>query len=220
MTPDAFLSLLHRHWPITLAALDDGRRARFVDALNDLAAAGDGKAVERALRTLRMQLRALPPGHPVARELSGTVRYAGAPRAVAVDRELLGALLDVFADPPPGPAELRRAAHERLWETPALGPADLGRDAVRDPAAAGLIRLSHPGLADRYPRFQFAPGTARPLPVVRRVNHILMAGKDPWGAADWWLGRNRWLAGTPAELLGTVPDGDLAQAALELVGGC
>ncbi|MFD7617282.1 hypothetical protein [Streptomyces sp. NPDC059802] len=90
MTPDAFLSLLRTHWPMTLAALDGGRRARLCDGLNDLAAAGDRKAVERALRGLRLQLRALPSDHPVARELSGTVRYADAPSAPTVDRALLG----------------------------------------------------------------------------------------------------------------------------------
>ncbi|MCX5161345.1 hypothetical protein OOK39_18975 [Streptomyces sp. NBC_00264] len=220
MTPDAFLSLLRTHWPMTLAALDGDRRARLRDGLNDLAAAGDRKAVERALRTLRLQLRSLPPDHPVARELSGTVRYADAPPAPTVDRALLGELLDVFADPPPGPAELLRAAHERLWRTPALGPAELAPETADDPAAAGLIRLTHPGSGDRYPRFQFAPGTTEPLPVVRRINHILMADKDPWGAADWWLGGNGRLAGIPAELLGEVPDEDLARAALELVAGC
>ncbi|MFD7617283.1 hypothetical protein [Streptomyces sp. NPDC059802] len=125
----------------------------------------------------------------------------------------------MFADPPPGPAELLRAAHERLWETPALGPAELAPETADDPAAAGLIRLRHPGAGDRYPRFQFAPGTTEPLPVVRRINHILMADKDPWGAADWWLGGNGRLAGIPAELLGAVPDEDLARAALELVAG-
>ncbi|MCX4731027.1 hypothetical protein [Streptomyces sp. NBC_01363] len=219
MTPDAFLSLLRTHWPMTLAALDGGRRARLCDGLNDLAAAGDRKAVERALRGLRLQLRALPSDHPVARELSGTVRYADAPSAPTVDRALLGELLDLFADPPPGPAELLRTAHERLWETPALGPAELAPETADDPAAAGLIRLRHPGAGDRYPRFQFAPGTTEPLPVVRRINHILMADKDPWGAADWWLGGNGRLAGIPAELLGAVPDEDLARAALELVAG-
>lgn len=219
MTPDAFLSLLHDHWPMTLAALDDGQRVRLHDALNDLATADDGRSVERALRGLRMQLRALPPGHPVSQELGGTVRYAPGARATTIDRVLLGELLNVFAAPARGPGDLRRAAHDRLWEVPALGAAELVPEAAHDAAAAGLIRLSHPGAEDRYPRFQFMPGTGQPLPVVRRVNHILMADKDPWGAAAWWLGGNRWLAGVPAELLGAVPDEDLARAALELVAG-
>ncbi|MFD8823774.1 hypothetical protein ACFV1C_15595 [Streptomyces sp. NPDC059605] len=220
MTPDAFLALLRTHWPMTLAALDGDRRVRLRDGLRDLAGAGDRKSVERALRTLRVQLRALPSDHPVARELSGAVRYAPAPVAPTVDRALLGELLDVFADPPPDPGELLRTAQERLWRTPALDSAELGPKAADDPASAGLIRLSHPGSGDRYPRFQFVPGTTETRPVVRRVNHILMADKDPWGAADWWLGGNGRLAGVPAELIGTVPDEDLARAALELVGGC
>ncbi|MEU7089620.1 hypothetical protein [Streptomyces achromogenes] len=83
---------------------------------------------------------------------------------------------------------------------------------------AGLIRLRDPDDGFRYPRFQFRPGTAEPLPVVRRINALLRADRDPWGAADWWLGGNRWLGGVPAELLGVVPDDALERAAAELVG--
>ncbi|GHG98076.1 hypothetical protein [Streptomyces rubradiris] len=87
-----------------------------------------------------------------------------------------------------------------------------------DAPAAGLIRLRDPDDGFRYPRFQFKPGTAEPLPVVRRINVLLCADRDPWGAADWWLGGNRWLGGVPAELLGVVPDDALERAAAELVG--
>ncbi|GGR74478.1 MULTISPECIES: hypothetical protein [Streptomyces] len=87
-----------------------------------------------------------------------------------------------------------------------------------DDPAAGLIRLRDPDDGFRYPRFQFRPGTAEPLPVVRRINVLLRADRDPWGAADWWLGGNRWLGGVPAELLGVVPDDALERAAAELVG--
>ncbi|MEU7558712.1 hypothetical protein [Streptomyces eurythermus] len=87
-----------------------------------------------------------------------------------------------------------------------------------DDPAAGLIRLRDPDDGFRYPRFQFKPGTAEPLPVVRRINVLLRADRDPWGAADWWLGGNRWLGGVPAELLGVVPDDALERAAAELVG--
>ncbi|OYP14368.1 MULTISPECIES: hypothetical protein [Streptomyces] len=83
---------------------------------------------------------------------------------------------------------------------------------------AGLIRLRDPDRGIRYPRFQFRPGTAEPLPVVRRINVLLRADRDPWGAADWWLGGNRWLGGVPAELLGVLPDEALERAAAELVG--
>ncbi|MFF7371170.1 hypothetical protein [Streptomyces tricolor] len=82
---------------------------------------------------------------------------------------------------------------------------------------AGLIRLRDPDRGIRYPRFQFRPGTAEPLPVVRRINVLLRADRDPWGAADWWLGGNRWLGGVPAELLGVLPDEALERAAAELV---
>ncbi|MCW5254300.1 hypothetical protein [Streptomyces sp. SHP 1-2] len=99
---------------------------------------------------------------------------------------------------PPGPA------------VPADGPA---------PGAPppGVLRLNAPGGGPRYPRFQFRPGTAEPLPVVRRINELLRADRDPWGAADWWLGGNAWLAGVPADLLGRLPDDELVRAAAELV---
>ncbi|MFF8726340.1 hypothetical protein ACF073_07585 [Streptomyces sp. NPDC015171] len=82
----------------------------------------------------------------------------------------------------------------------------------------GLIRLRDPERGIRYPRFQFRPGTAEPLPVVRRINVLLRADRDPWGAADWWLGGNRWLGGVPADLLGVLPDEALERAAAELAG--
>ncbi|NEC75117.1 hypothetical protein G3I25_26695, partial [Streptomyces rochei] len=81
------------------------------------------------------------------------------------------------------------------------------------------IRLDDPRSGARYPRFQFRPGTAEPLPVVRRVNELLRADRDPWGAADWWLGGNAWLRGVPADLVGTLPDDELVRAAAELVEG-
>ncbi|WP_225101593.1 hypothetical protein [Streptomyces sp. CoH27] len=113
----------------------------------------------------------------------------------------------------PGNAEAERAA-------PPGGPAVSGGPAVPGgpDASGGVIRLRDPERGIRYPRFQFRPGTAEPLPVVRRINALLCADRDPWGAADWWLGGNRWLGGVPADLLGVLPDDALERAAAELVG--
>ncbi|MGI3222935.1 hypothetical protein ACRJ4B_02000 [Streptomyces sp. GTA36] len=53
--------------------------------------------------------------------------------------------------------------------------------------------------------------------MVREVNRLLLAGQDPWGAADWWLGDNEWLDGVPAELLDVVPDELVLAAARALL---
>ncbi|MFJ8694348.1 hypothetical protein [Streptomyces roseolilacinus] len=106
---------------------------------------------------------------------------------------------------------------DRLLAVPALS-----EDAVRrrggDPYASGLIRLRGAGGAVRLPRFQFSGG-GLPWPVVLEVNALLGADEDPWGAADWWLAGNAWLAASPAALLGAGRDDDLVGAARALVDG-
>ncbi|MER5932051.1 hypothetical protein [Streptomyces sp. NPDC002054] len=211
MTPDEFVALLRDHWPQTLAALDPADREELAVLLQGLASATDPQAVQAALRRLRRLLRALPDEHPVTLALRGSVRFAGAPDGPEVDRVPVLALLATLHAPPASPDPVRA----RLLAAPSLPAAEV----AAGPGEPGLIRLRHPELGDRYPRFQFAAGTARPLAVVGRINRLLMADRDPWGAADWWLGRNRWLRGVPAELLGSVPDEELTRAARELVEG-
>ncbi|MEU6367276.1 hypothetical protein ABZ876_16450 [Streptomyces sp. NPDC046931] len=220
MTSKDLLELLGAHWVSVLAELDDEERTELAGclrALHEAAGAGQPRAVAREFRRLRRALSALPPGHPVAEVLEER-RYAAGdqimPSLAAID-----GVLDLLGDPPPGPEELRRAARERLLSVPALTAREFA-DLVPDPPdPGGLIRLSDPECGSRYPRFQFRPGTAEPLPVVRRINDVLQADRDPWGAADWWLGDNSWLHGVPAELLGTLPDDQLELAAVELVEG-
>lgn len=78
----------------------------------------------------------------------------------------------------------------------------------------GLIRLERPEGSFQWPAFQFGPDNAVPE-LVRTINRILDAADDPWGAADWWLGENTWLAGIPARLIGHVEDRVLTRAALD-----
>ncbi|MFH9727376.1 hypothetical protein ACH4M4_31055 [Streptomyces sp. NPDC017254] len=210
MTPDELVALLRDHWPQTLTALDPATREELATLLRSLADTTDPQAVPAVLRRLRRLLRVLPDEHPVTRALRDGVRFVGAPDTPVADRAPLLALLATLHGPPP--ADPVRA---RLLAAPSLADADI-EAAPGDP---GLIRLRHPELGYRYPLFQFAEGTARPLPVVSRINRLLMAGRDPWGAAGWWLGGNRWLGGVPAELLGSVPDEELTRAARELVEG-
>jgi hypothetical protein len=100
---------------------------------------------------------------------------------------------------------------ERLLAAPAWD-ADTVLRRGGDPHAPDLIRLPGPGGRDRLPRFQFSEGTL-PRPVVLEVNALLEAGRDPWGAADWWLSPNAWLDTAPAGLLGTGRDRRLVEVA-------
>ncbi|MFE9725713.1 hypothetical protein ACFYQ5_19450 [Streptomyces sp. NPDC005794] len=200
--------------------LDGSTREVVVAALREMrdeAAAGRAPGAARALRGLKRALSALPPGHPVVPHLGGRRYASGALRLPPVAQ--ITELIDILGEPPPDPAELRRAARAHLLSAPALSLEEYARllGTGAGNGAAGLIRLPDPGSGPRYPRFQFRAGTAEPLPVVRRVNELLQADMDPWGAADWWLGGNVWLHGVPAELLGTVPDDDLVGAASALV---
>ncbi|MGW2545682.1 hypothetical protein ACWC5I_33595 [Kitasatospora sp. NPDC001574] len=130
----------------------------------------------------------------------------------------------------PDTAEIIATAQRRLLAEPSLGRADLDARGLDAPALAGaglIIRLVDQAGEHRYPAFQFAgpapgaePGTGHgPLPVVTRINRLLLAEADPWGAADWWLAGNSWLGGTPAALLGLVSDELLTAAALSMVEG-
>ncbi|WP_225827537.1 hypothetical protein [Streptomyces naphthomycinicus] len=227
MTSEELLRLLENHWTTVITGLDEddlGQLSRALREMREETAAGNPTAVARAVRRLKRTLSALPPDHPVSEGLGGH-RYATATRELP-SLTTIDAVLDVLGTPPPDPAELLRTARRRLLAAPALSESE--RTALSGSrqvpsggpdATAGLIRLRDPDRGLRYPRFQFEPGTAEPLPVVRRINALLRADRDPWGAADWWLGGNRWLGGVPADLLGVLPDDELERAAAELVGG-
>lgn len=219
MTSEDLLRLLESHWTTVITGLDDDDLVQLSRSLREMkeeAAAENPPGVARAVRRLRRTLSALPPEHPVSEELGGH-RYASGthelPSLTTID-----AVIDVLGTPPPDPRELLRAARLRLLAAPALTEAEHAELPSGPDTPAGLIRLRDPERGIRYPRFQFKAGTAEPLPVVRRINELLRADRDPWGAADWWLGGNRWLGGVPADLLGIVPDDDLEHAAAELVG--
>ncbi|HEU5030427.1 MAG TPA: hypothetical protein VFV01_36330, partial [Spirillospora sp.] len=144
----------------------------------------------------------LPRSHPVRRALS-SVRLAGA-RSTAWDatpRAL--AAIALAADL----ALADREAEAALLAVPMVSWRE-ARDRDPGPGGAPLIRLGPDGA----PAFQF-DAAGRPVPVVLEINRLLGADTDPWGAADWWLGANAWLAGVPAALLGDVDDRVLVLAA-------
>lgn len=113
--------------------------------------------------------------------------------------------------PSPGPSQWD-LIRERLLSAPSFSEAQV-RDTFRqDPRHPHLIRLTEKGGAVRMPSFQFQEDCT-PVPLVLAINEVLRSAKDPWGAADWWLGRNLWLGTAPAQVLGTVPDDELMAAA-------
>jgi len=81
-----------------------------------------------------------------------------------------------------------------------------------DPARSDLIRLPGPDQQQILPAFQFDDENL-PRPIVTAINTLLNVDDDPWGVADWWLGKNAWLRGIPADLLGLIPDESLMRAA-------
>ncbi|MGW0792538.1 hypothetical protein ACWD04_31055 [Streptomyces sp. NPDC002911] len=239
MTPEDLLALLVTHQESLAADLhDDEDREEVAAALRDLReAVTAGRSASPAMRRLRRALSALPPEHPVSDAL-GSRRYAadGTEGRALPTADAIGTVLNLLeprvatAVPDLGsetcaelsrePAEVLAAARERLLTAPALTEREHAELLVSHGDQPGLIRLTdpRPGRSGaRCPRFQFRAGTLQPLPVVLRINGLLRADVDPWGAADWWLGGNSWLHGVPADLLGTLPDEELEGAALELV---
>lgn len=194
---------------------------QFCDAVESLVRAGDdGVAARRALLRVKLALLPLPLDSPVRAAVGNQHRY-GTAGSVPV-QERAHALLCLVATPPPdtvdaATGEVVAAVKRRLLAEPSRSAGELDTLTAADPLAAGLIRLADPERGPRYLDFQFDPGGGAPLPVVQQVNRLLLADQDPWGAADWWLGGNRWPAGTPAELIGRVPDALLMAAARAMV---
>jgi len=213
---DRLLALIGEHGATIREALDDEQHALLLARLEALAgvAPDDDRAVRRALQGVRRALFPLPLDHPVRIALD-PVRLVGAPpgpTAVAGARELLAMLAS------PSPAHEAAAPQNELLRAPALS-ADEARARCGGAAPPPeLIRLSDPG-GDRYPEFQFAAGGGTPYEVVLEVNRLLLADIDPRGAAAWWFSGNTWLGGTPASLLGRLPDQQLVGAATALVEG-
>lgn len=109
---------------------------------------------------------------------------------------------------PPAVADVDRGAAEWVLRQPSLIESEV-RQRGQDPDDPGLVRLEGPDRVRVWPAFQFGSHPE----LVRRINHILDAAGDPWGAADWWLGPHAWLRGAPARLIGSVDDQVLVDAA-------
>ncbi|MEU7032993.1 hypothetical protein ABZ958_04820 [Streptomyces sp. NPDC046237] len=230
---ESLLALIGEHRESIRAALDDEQHALLLTRLRALAEAPPDKdmAVRRALQGVRHALRPLPFDHPARAALDG-VRLVAAPPGPATVTEAL-ALVDLLAaapepaptaDPTPGvtlddvTSGDGRTAADPLLREPALSTAEATARCGGAPPPE-LIRLPDPPRGDRFLEFQFPLGGGTPHPVVLKVNRLLLADIDPRGAASWWLGGNSWLGGSPASLLGRLPDHELVGAATTLVEG-
>ncbi|GGQ77110.1 hypothetical protein [Streptomyces flaveolus] len=233
---ERLLALIGEHRDTVRDALDDEQYALLLTRLAALAdaASDDTRAVRRALRGVQLALLPLPLDHPVRAALD-SVRLVAAPpgpSTVTGARELMARL--VIPAPSPGP-EATGDDTEPAGADPDTGDGDTAQDELlRAPALSAdeararcggtapppeLIRLTDARGGDRYPEFQFGAGDGSPCAVVLEVNRVLLADIDPWGAAAWWLSGNSWLGGTPASLLGRLPDGELVGAATALAEG-
>ncbi|MFF0199866.1 hypothetical protein [Streptomyces sp. NPDC005017] len=219
--PQDLMALVGEHADSVRTSLGEERFGVLLNRVRELAGApsGDPRAVRRALQGVRHALLPLPLDHTVRRALDGTRLAGGTP---APDIPLCaGELLLALAAPRPSadPAyDVIAAAKRRLLAAPALGRGQLGAR-HSEPPPRELIALEDARGERHYPAFQFdggRTGTGGPLPVVLRINRLLLADIDPWGAADWWLSGNRALGGAPAALLGEVPDDVLTGAARAL----
>lgn len=216
---EELLTLIGAHRTTVREGLGDERYALLLARLEALAAvpSDDTMAARRAYQHVCHVLLDLPYDHPV-RDALGALRLVAAPPGprVAVGARELMALLS--ATPPAGTGAALGTTDELL------GAAALSADEVRARSGAGapargLIRLPDPVGGDRYPTFQFREDGGSPHEVVLEINRLLLADLDPWGAAAWWLSANTWLGGTPASLLGRLPDERLVAAATALVEG-
>ncbi|MGY1582125.1 hypothetical protein [Streptomyces sp. MN13] len=241
---ERLLALIGEHRDSIREAMDDEQHRLLLTRLTALAGTppDDDRAVRKALQGVRLALLPLALDHPVREEMDSSRLVAAppGPSAVAGARELVTWLAHPSAAPEPTPEPAPGSAPEPAPEStpePAPEPAtetDAGQDELlRAPALsaaeararcggappAELIRLADPRDGDRYPEFQFGAAGGSPYDVVLEVNRLLLADIDPWGAAAWWLSGNTWLGGTPARLLGRLPDHRLVGAATALVEG-
>ncbi|WP_434444991.1 hypothetical protein [Lentzea sp. E54] len=139
------------------------------------------------------------------------VRYAGVRQSRDLDHALIALSGDARLYGRPRSARERILAHE--WK-PA---ADL-REQGHTPDAFGIIKLHRDDGSASVPLFQFDESGA-PLEVVLRINWVLRAQDDPWGAADWWFSANAWLSEPPFTLVGRTSDDLLVAAAVAVAEG-
>ncbi|MBB5959576.1 hypothetical protein FHS29_006197 [Saccharothrix tamanrassetensis] len=204
------LSALVDQWERVSARLDERGRAVLRGLVTAMADAGTADARKAGARRILHLLLTRLPDDPVLDAGDGPVRRSA--DTLDVDRALarLATHLHTLGSGP-------RTAEEKVlagsWES----AFDLRRRGV-DPDLPDLIRLRRPAGGCAVPGFQL-DAQGQPIPVVLRVNRVLGAWQDPWGAADWWLNANVWLRDPPSTLIGNTPDDLLVAAATAAVSG-
>lgn len=200
------IAALRDHWDEAFGLVGDADRTRLLALVERLTATEDtDDRADLTLELLGLLQQRLPASHPVRRAIAAKESRQDPDAAEAeLGAAIVGLDLQVTL----------QQVRDRLLAVPAYSAEEL-RALGGHPGAEGLIRLRDGDGNLRLPAFQFDPGGA-PLPVVVAVNQLLHAGSDPWGVADWWLGRNARLSGVPSHLLGIVPDDDLVSAARAL----
>lgn len=202
-----------REWDDVRSRLTAEELAQVEGMVRDLAAEGLPAALsKRSSDLVRYLARRLPGEHPVRRALAGGGTRLSGPARDARELASWFATRDslrsgLLADRAPTADEVRRQACRWLLAAEALSEAEV-RACGFDPADEDLIRLEGDDGGSQWPAFQFGPG------IVGRINRILDAAGDPWGAADWWLGEHAWLGDAPVRLIGRVDDQVLTEAAL------
>ncbi len=220
------LSALPGHLDDVLAQLGPEQAAELGELIGRLSEHGDDREARAGLSALLVT--GLSARHPVRRALAGGYLLApSAIDAVAVAAGLrarlevttaaaaLSVVLPSSGDPsadPPTVSEILQTVTARLLSAPAYDADEVRRHGA-SPEDQALIRLRRPDGRPQWPTFQFGPGQAGALPVVRDINQLLGAAADPVGVADWWLSTNGWLGVPPRELLGRGADDQLISAA-------
>jgi hypothetical protein len=235
---DRFLNALTYHWRSVEAHFTSEAAIRFRVLLAQLMTGAVAEQVAATDELAEMMTELLPDGHPVRSSLSAET----VTRSIVVDRpagdvaigdrpadhELIAELQRLlephmwrlFGPREQGqvlrPEQIADEAEARLLSAPALS-ADEVRGRGGDPGHQYLIRLDSME-GDRFPAFQF-DAAGQPILLVLHINELLEADDDPWGVADWWLGRHSWFSQTPAESIGEVSDEVLLASARTLVEG-
>ncbi|WP_439658950.1 hypothetical protein ACSHWB_42320 [Lentzea sp. HUAS TT2] len=210
MAVQHIIDALVEDWDRVTGLLGESGRTRLRGLVEAIRAATTAEERARGAHALTRLLGELLPHDD--KVFAGTgVRYSHPGHEVDLDR----ALVALSGDPrlygrPRSPRE-RILTHQ--WES----IADL-RGRGHTPDATGVIKLDRDDGSASVPLFQFDESGA-PLEVVLRVNWLLRADDDPWGAADWWFSVNAWLAEPPAELIGRAPDELLVAAAVAMAEG-
>ena len=186
--------VLTDYWDDIWTSLDGARREELGILMRELIllAADEDAAGQLVPQVVQIIRQALPAEHPARGELERGTRLAvGAQPGWG---RLTGQLRMLSA------RITWEQVRARLLQAAAWSPAQV-RARGEDPGRRFLIRLDTPASGQRIPAFQFDL-TGHAIPLVLEVNEHLSADEDPWGAADWWLGRNTWLEATPADLIG------------------